>query len=254
MALTTDEWTDVIFYFEFMAPKRGFGLDVLKEPDRVPLQQKKELITKFCTEKMYMDEDEVEPTLREKYAVEGRSIRAALNIVRNWKQFLLSRLTRQNLQRGSAFRNCAVGELDASLVLWREKAANLKLNVVPNFIDNTQAGGVEMWISYKDIQHGAIPTLFALGHEFGHQTDFAIREIYPNVLKSLYADWSKDNHTSWEYYADSFAIIFLTINSGDPERLFASTEGYMGDTPDDGTHPAGFLRVNQMREAQKLAI
>jgi hypothetical protein len=254
MALTAGEWTDVIFYFEFMAPKRDFGLDALKEPDRVPLLQKKELITKFCIERMYIDEEDVEPTLREKYAVEGKSIRAALNIVRNWKQFLLSRLTRQNLQRGSAFRNCAVDELDASLVLWREKAANLKLNVVPNFIDNTQAGGVEMWISYKDIQHGAIPTLFALGHEFGHQTDFAIREIYPNVLKSLYAGWSKDDHASWEYYADSLAIIFLTINSGDPERLFTAIEGYMGDTPDDGTHPAGFLRVNQMRDAQKLAI
>jgi hypothetical protein len=249
MALTETEWDDVIFYFQFMAKKSTFGLPALKEPEKVLRARKKELINEWCELIVMMDEEEIEGELRNKYAVEGVSIRAALNIVNNWKQFLLSRLTTESLLKARCLQPIERSKLDAVLKVWREKATNLKLTVVPNFEDNTAAGGVEMWISYKDIQNGAIPTMFALGHEFGHQTDFSVRDEHPEVLKAIYSGWSKNDHTSWEYYADSFSMTFLGLNSGDRKKLISAVDAYMGDEADDGTHPEGRLRMNQMRIA-----
>lgn len=249
MPLTKTQWDDAIFYCEFMSKKETFGLPGLKDPKKVPLESKKKLINDYC--KMLGDEDEVdiEKTI-DTFAVQGVSIRSALGIVTNWKQVLLSKLTSQNLLKARCFQSIDKSDLEAVVATWRKKATNLKLSVVPNFVDNTAAGGVEIWISYKDIQYGAIPTMFALGHEFGHQTDFSIRDTHPQILKVLYENWKKDDHKSWEYYADTFAIIYLSLISGDRTKLMSSINDYMGDTPDDGIHPEGRQRVNQMRISQ----
>ena len=251
MSLTRIEWDDAIFYCEFMAQSEKFEMDGLKNPEKVPFEIKKRVINEYCRTKLYLeDEEDIEDTIRTRFAAGGVSIHAALGVTANWKQVLLSKLTSENLMKARCFQAIGKSALAKVLTPWREKAINLKLNVVPNFKTNTMAGGVEMWISYKDIQFGPIPTMFALGHEFGHQTDFAIRETHPQVLKTIYADWGEHDHPSWEFYADTFAIVYLSSISGNRAKLMDAIDSYLADTPDDGVHPEGRLRVNQMRKAQ----
>lgn len=251
MALTEIEWTDAIFYCEFMAKKKTFAMPQLQDPDKVPLQEKKKIICEYCEMLGDEGEAEIEKTIRTQFAAKGVQIRAALGVVSNWKAVLMSKLTSQTLLGARCFQGIGQTELEKILPAWRVKATGLKLNVMPNFDDNTTAGGVEMWISWKDIQYGAIPTMFALGHEFGHQTDFALRDTHPGLLQKIYPGWSMQDHTSWEYYADTFSIIYLSLISGDRAKLMDAIDEYMKDEPSDGVHPAGKDRVSNMRKVQQ---
>jgi len=249
MANSDTEWTDAIFYCTFMAAKQSFGMPAMKAPNTNSLQRNKELITGYCTNILLNDKDEIEDSVR-KFATDGADIRAALGVCANWKSVLLSKLSTATLLEARSMQAIGREKLEQVLPLWREKATGLQLTVLPNFTDNTSAGGVEMWISYKDIQNGAIATMFALGHEFGHQTDFALRDTHPEVLKALFKDWSKNDHASWEFYADTFSITYLTLISGDRAKLMDRIETFMENEADDGVHPEGRQRVNAMRAAQ----
>lgn len=202
------------------------------------------------------DDDELDAIYKDvkMYAARGAIIGPVKTIVDGFKNTVAQKLTM------IASAKCFAGMptqtftdgIKALLTLLQIMAFKVERDNTGNY-----SGTVKISLSIVERKDPADAVWFALAHEFGHSVNLVLKpynpndpsypEMYKAILPTL-PDSTTANH-KLEYFADSFAAIFLAAALGiDRSKIPDATDFLFKAEAEGKDHPSGDLRTAKIRE------